>query len=121
MTYARRSALMCAILAACLAAFGALSASARADSGTTVTHAVLQSGIFDDEGTFFPATCREVQVVTTHQRKETFHCRLTAGVPSRTGPSGPGDVWFSDFDGTPATRAHWVVTPSGNMEGWAVY
>jgi hypothetical protein len=56
MTYARRSALICTIFAACLAGFGALSASAQADSGTTVTHAVLQSGIFDDQGNFFPAT-----------------------------------------------------------------
>ena len=121
MSNARRWALACAVFAVCLAAFGAISAPARADSGTTVTHAVLQSGIVDDQGNFFPATCREVQIVTSAQRRETFHCQLTAGVPARTGPSGPGDVWFSDFDGTPATSAHLVVTPSGDMEGWAVY
>ena len=121
MTRAQRSVFEWAMLVVFVVLFGALGASARADSGTTVTHAVLQSGLVDEQGNFLPATCREVQVVTAHQRKETFHCRLTAGVPSRTGPSGPGDVWFSDFDGAQATRSHYVVTPSGNIEGSAVY
>jgi hypothetical protein len=116
-----RRAFWCALLAACVAGYGAAASPARADSATTVTHGVFQSGIVDDQGNFFPATCREVQIVNSQLRKETFHCVFTAGIPARTGPSRSGDLWFSDFDGTQATRTHFVVTPSGGMQGWAVY
>jgi hypothetical protein len=120
MSIVRRPIFACALVAALLATISALATPANA-STVTVTHAVLQSGLVDDQGNFFSATCREVQVVTSNQRKETFHCDLTGGIPDRTGPSQPGDIWFSDFDGTQSTSSHYVVTPSGHIEGWAVY
>lgn len=99
-----------------------LAVAATAQARSTVTRATLQSGIVDREGSFFPATCDEQQVINANHQKETFRCTFPDGPP---GPivcdTAVGCSWFSDFDGTPATSTHWVITPSGILRGWASY
>ena len=51
-----------------------LTLTATAQARATVTRATLQSFIVDEEGTFYPMTCRETQVINKEGRKETFHC-----------------------------------------------
>ena len=94
---------------------------ATAGNEATVTKATLPSG-FDDGTTFYPATCRETQVISQNQRKETFECTFDGAVPAPVVcDTSIGCVWFSDFDGALATSTHFVITPSGRMVGWATY
>lgn len=92
-----------------------------AGNGATVTKATLPSGYFDGT-TFYPATCKETQVINKNQRKETFQCTFDGAVPAPVVcDTSIGCVWFSDFDGAEATSTHFVITPSGRMVGWATY
>lgn len=94
----------------------------NADNGATVTRATLASGYVDENNVFYPATCDETQVINKNQRKETFHCTFDAAVPAPiVCDTSIGCEWFSDFDGALATNTHFVITPSGNMVGWATY
>ena len=89
---------------------------------STVTRATLPSFYVDLEGNFFPAICDEHQVINGNHRKETFRCTFPDEVPDRViCDTAVGCQWSSDFDGAPATSAHWVITPSGLMRGWASY
>ena len=97
-----------------------LPAAARADRAT-VTHATLPSSIFDGT-TLYPMTCDETQVINGNQRKETFQCTFDAAAPAPfVCDTSVGCFWFSDFDGAEATSTHFVITPSGLVEGWAIY
>ena len=114
------------ILAVVAVALG-LSASAEAantptsGSGANVTKATLPSGYGDSTG-FYPATCDETQVVNTNQRTETFNCTFDAAAPAPiVCDTSSGCDWFSDFDGAHASSTHFVITPSGQMVGWATY
>ena len=94
---------------------------APAGNEATVIKATLPSG-FDDGTTFYPATCRETQVISQNQRKETFDCTFDGAVPAPVVcDTSIGCLWFSDFDGAFATSTHFVITPSGRMVGWATY
>ena len=95
---------------------------AQAANGATVTKATLPSSFVDEEGTFFPATCHVTQVINRNHRKESFQCSFDGDVPAPVVcDTKVGCGWFSDFDGTPAVRTHFVITPSGRMGGWASY
>jgi hypothetical protein len=92
-----------------------------AGSGAAVTKATLPSGYIDGT-TLYPATCQQTQIINNNQRKETFECTFDAAVPAPIVCDTSIDCfWFSDFDGAEATNAHFVVTPSGRMVGWATY
>ena len=110
------------LLVLALVATALLSVTATAQARATVTRATLSSFMVDNEGNFFPTTCRVTQVVNKRQRKETFHCTFDAAAPSETGVFGPDAAsWASDFDGAPARNFQFVITPSGRVNGWAVY
>ena len=99
----------------------ALPAAVGAEDGATVTRATLPSSIFDGT-TLFPMTCDETQVITANQRKETFQCTFDEAAPAPfVCDTSNGCLWFSDFDGAEATSTHFVITPSGRVEGWAIY
>ena len=91
-------------------------------SGASTTKVTLASFYVDENGVVYPATCQETQVINDNQRKETFQCTFDAAAPAPfVCDTSIGCVWFSDFDGAEATSAHWVITPSGQMFGWALY
>jgi hypothetical protein len=89
-------------------------------SPATVTQATLPSFFVDLEGTFFPATCDVTQVVNDQQRIETFRCTFDDTVPAPY-VCHKTCTWASDFDGAPAQKTHFLITPSGEMHGWAIY
>jgi len=71
-----------------------------------------------------PMTCDETQVTNGNMRKETFHCDYPFPAPVRAlviTPDAPGATWFSDYDGVFASNFHIVISPGGNLEGWATY
>ena len=71
-----------------------------------------------------PMTCDETQVINKNMRKETFHCTYPLPAPAKAlvlTPSSPGAEWFSDYDGVFAVDFHIVISPGGNLEGWATY
>jgi hypothetical protein len=56
--------------------------------------------------------------------------RHEAEVPARVEPETAArggeavkraGLWFSDFDSAEATSTHFVITPSGDLDGWAKY
>ena len=89
-------------------------------SSATVTRATLPSFFLDAEGTFFPATCDVTQVINDNQRIETFQCTFDDAVPAPY-RCDTTCTWSSDFDGAPAVKTNFVITPSGLMRGWAIY
>jgi hypothetical protein len=99
-----------------------LTIAATVQARATVTHATLPSFYVDRQGNFFLATCEEHQVVNANHRKETFRCSFPEDIPDPViCDTAVGCSWSSDFDGAPAKSAHWVITPSGHMHGWANY
>jgi len=112
--------LLITIAAASLLALS-LSATVQAANRATVTKATLPSFWVDEEGTFFPATCHETQVINGNMRMERFHCSFDGDKPGRTMCTTDTCTWSSDFDGAPAVRFHFLITPSGRMNGWAKY
>jgi hypothetical protein len=110
-----------AAMTAALSLSAAVHAANTPGKGATVTKATLPSGYFDGT-TFYPATCKETQVINKNQRKETFNCTFDAAVPAPVVcDTSIGCLWFSDFDGAEAISTHFVITPSGRMVGWATY
>jgi hypothetical protein len=107
------------ILAAATALALTLSTGVQASNRATVTRATLPS--FHCDVTCYPATCHEVQVVNGNHRKETFHCTFDGDAPAPLICTTDNCQWYSDFDGAPATRYHYVIRPSGRMLGWASY
>jgi hypothetical protein len=106
-----------ATLAALAGAALVLVGGVQAGNGAQTTRATLPSG-WD----IYPMTCDETQVITTNQRKETFHCAYTGPPPAQAEEADETNAfWFSDFDGAPAVKFHIVITPSGGFEGWATY
>jgi hypothetical protein len=98
-----------------------LAAGVKANDGATVTRRTLPSGILNGT-TFYPATCDETQVINANQRIETFQCSFDAGAPAPVVCSPSKDCfWNSDFDGAPATDFRFIITPSGELVGWAKY
>ena len=91
-----------------------------AASPATVRRATLPSFFVDLEGTLFPATCRVTQVINANRRMETFRCTFDDAVPARYRCDNTC-TWGSDFDGAPAVKFHFQITPSGLMIGWAIY
>ncbi len=89
-------------------------------SSATVTRATLPSGFVDLAGEFFPATCDVIQVVNGSQRIERFRCTFDDAIPAPY-VCDKSCTWASDFDGAPAQRTHFLITPLGIMQGWAIY
>jgi hypothetical protein len=108
------------LLIPAIAAFGAalvLTGGIQAGNGATTQHAALPSS-----WNGFPMTCDETQVINKNQRKETFRCDFTGPAPTQAVHADEtNSVWFSDFDGAPATAFSIVITPSGNLNGTATY
>lgn len=94
---------------------------ATASNGATVTKATFDSYYIDENGVFYPAVCDETQVINKSKRKETFYCTFTDAKPAPVIVTEENGFWFSDFDGAQAVDFQFVITPSGNMNGWAVY
>ena len=71
----------------------------------------------------FPMTCNETQVINGSMRKETFHCGFPFPAPATALVLTPdsGAMWFSDYDGAFAVDLHIVISPGGNLDGWATY
>ncbi len=110
------------VLAAVTVALALAASVGAGNNGATVTRATLASGVVDVNNVFYPATCDETQVINGNQRKETFQCTFDAAVPApAVCDTSFGCFWFSDFDGALAISTHFVVTPSGTMNGWATY
>ena len=110
------------ILVAALTLSLALSGVAQGSNAATVTKATLASFFVDQEGTFFPATCHETQVINGNHRKETFRCSFDGDAPAPVVcDTRIGCGWGSDFDGAQSISTHFVITPSGHMRGWASY
>ena len=70
-----------------------------------------------------PMTCDETQVINGNMRKETFHCGYPFPAPATALVLTPDTAatWFSDYDGAFAVNFHIVISPSGNLDGWATY
>jgi hypothetical protein len=95
---------------------------AKSESAATVTKVTVPSFFVDREGTFFAATCHYTQVINRNHRKETFQCSFDASHPApAVCDTSTGCAWSSDIDGMPAISTHFVITPSGQMRGWALY
>jgi hypothetical protein len=110
------------VLVAALTLSLALSGVVQGSNGATVTKATLASFFVDLEGNFFPATCRETQVINGNHRKETFRCSFDGDAPAPVVcDTAIGCGWASDFDGAESVSTHFVITPSGRMRGWASY
>ena len=115
----RQRALRSILALAVVASAALIVPTVAAASSATVTRATLPSFFVDLEGTFFPATCDITQVVNDNQRIETFRCTFDDAVPAAY--RCDGCTWSSDFDGAPAMKTYFHITPSGLMVGWAVY
>ena len=113
---ALRSTFALAVLASAALIVPTVAAAASA----TVTRATLASFFLDRELTFFPATCDVTQVVNDNHRIETFRCTFDDAVPQAY-RCDDSCTWSSDFDGAPAVKTYFHITPSGLMLGWAVY
>jgi hypothetical protein len=110
------------VLVFALVVTAVLMLTATAQARATVPRATLPSFFVDEEGTFYPMTCRETQVINKQRRKETFHCTFDGPTPAPgVHSTATGASWASDFDGAEATRTHWTITPTGRVNGWAVY
>ena len=116
----RQRALRSTIALAVLATAALIVPTVAAASSATVTRATLPSFFVDREGTFFPATCDITQVINDNQRIETFRCTFDDAVPAAI-RCDVGCTWSSDFDGAPAVKTYFHITPSGLMLGWAMY
>ena len=116
----RQRVLRSTLTLAVVAGAGLIVPTVAAASSATVTRATLPSFFVDRAGTIFPATCDITQVVNDNQRIETFRCTFDDAVTS-TYRCDDSCTWSSDFDGAPAVKTYFHITPSGLMLGWAVY
>jgi hypothetical protein len=64
-----------------------------------------------------PMPCDETRVVNTNQTKETVRC-WDLPQPPKSAQQYSG-LWYSDFPWVQATDVHFVLTASGNLDGWA--
>ena len=115
-----RRALRSTVALAVLITAALIAPTVAAASSATVTRATLPSFFVDLEGTLFPATCDVTQLITDTQRIETFQCTFDDAVPARYRCDNTC-TWSSDFDGAPALKTYFQITPSGLMRGWAIY
>jgi hypothetical protein len=105
----------------------ALACAGAATARTTVIKGHFEYDLDDPSVGTVHFVCKETRVERSALTRETIHCKTTdtshssAVIYSPTNLFGGLYPWFSDFTGQESVDFHLVGTPSGNLDGWAIY
>jgi hypothetical protein len=104
----------------------ALAGAHPAGAATTVVRGTFDYDLEDPSVGIVHFTCHEVRVQSDAGARETIHCvttdrSLTSAFVFDPAHDFGGFPWFSDFTGEPSSDFHLVGTPTGLLDGWAVY